>query len=160
MRTIRSQAAPDWALPLWWEDPADIRFYQVDDRTAFTIRTDRPLMSQCDHLYIRFFVDETFVAAAKVLGPGNSDLSTANVLCFVEVHPEHRGHRYSSRLMELVQGVIGPVYRSGMVSQSGHANMKHLDLPLVPGREVRITETVDYRFIDWTTGHFISPSGA
>ena len=25
MRTIRSQAAPDWALPLWWEDPADIR---------------------------------------------------------------------------------------------------------------------------------------
>ena len=128
-------AIPGWALLGDWEEDGT-RFFQVDRTTSLTIRVLKPYGHLAVQIYARLFVNEAYVAAAKILGSGNILMPQDNVLCNIEVHPDHRGHHYSVRLMELVQRQIGVVYRTGLMSKSGFANTKYLGLLLVPGREM------------------------
>lgn len=147
---------PSWTSVVDWEDPEDLTFVPHPSRpdVAMTLWETPPYLTGVRRVRARLFVDETFVAAASVMGPGNFDVPSSFALCGVEVRPDHRGNRYSALLMEMVQRELGTVYRTGLVSISGAANMKNLVLPLAPGYQVHVTDTVEYPLVDWSTSEF------
>lgn len=150
------------SLPKWtdvneWEDTEGRTFHVHPARpdVALTVDVLTPYFGAPSKYHARLFVGEVFVAGVVVMGPGNFNKSDANVICGIEVHPGHRGNHYSVLLMDMLQDVIGTVWRTGTLSVSGFANAKYLQLPLVPGSEMRSTRTLEYSSVDWETNLFL-----
>lgn len=144
---------PAWADVRDCED--DVSFWETDaENTHLSIFTDDLLRSRVLVHYARLFVDQKFVAGAKMLGPGNFSMQAGTVLCYVEVHRDYRGRKLSATLMQEVQKHLGVVHRTGTFSMAGAANAKYLDLPLVPGGKMYTSETVEYNFINWDWATF------
>lgn len=153
MANASAKKIPTWALPNEWERD-ETSFFQAQDGTALTIYRSKSFSYGGPQIHARMFVNQVLVAAAIMFGRGNTDMKDGNVLSGIEVHPEHRGRRYSVLLMKLVQEHIGVVYRTGMVSKSGYANTKYLHLPIIPGRKIDAMTRDEYPIMDWSSGRF------
>lgn len=96
--------------------------------------------------HVSLFEDGIWVAQCTIY----STSSSVSTISDIEVHPDHRGRKLSSELVQRAKETFGPLELTGYFGIAGKAASKHWGLEVRAEDDVFVSTTENYEFYDWT----------